>query len=103
MRLFNCPEQTSEECNVQISFYFHSAFTLPQSVNRSQAFPQSMEASEGSPNPKFRFKDGTAKNAARVPKAKWDEHKELLCSLYQEMTSSDICAFMRTEHGFVAK
>jgi hypothetical protein len=62
-----------------------------------------MEASGRSPKPKFRFKNGTAKNAARVPKAKWDEHKELLCSLYQEMTISDIRAFMQTEHDFVAK
>ena len=74
-----------------------------QSVNGSQAFPQSMEANEGSLNPKFRFKDGTAKNVARVPKAKWDEHKKLLCSLYQEMTIGDILAFMQTEHGFVVK
>jgi hypothetical protein len=62
-----------------------------------------MEAIEGSLNPKFRFKDGIAKNAARVPKAKWDEHKKLLCSLYREMTIGDILAFMRAEHGFVAK
>jgi Clr5 domain len=62
-----------------------------------------MEANEGLLNPEFRFKDGTAKNTTRVSKAKWDEHKELLCSLYQEMTISDILAFMRTRHGFVAK
>jgi hypothetical protein len=103
MRLFNCSEWTSKECNVQISFYLRSVLTLPQPVNSSQAVPQSMEANEGSLNPKFKFKDGTAKSAARVPKAKWDEHKELLCSLYQEMTISGILAFMWTRHGFVAK
>jgi len=85
------------------SVYFRSILALPQSVNGSQAFPQSMEANEESLNLKFRFKDGVAKNAARVPKAKWDEHKKLLCSLYQEMTISDIRAFMRTEHSFVAR
>jgi hypothetical protein len=62
-----------------------------------------MEANEGSLNPNFRFKDGTSKNAARIPKAKWDEHKEQLCSLYQEMTIGGILAFMWTRHGFVAK
>jgi hypothetical protein len=62
-----------------------------------------MEANGVSLNPKFRFKDGTAKNAARVPKAKWDEHKELLCSLYRRMTIRDVLAFMRSEHGLVTK
>jgi hypothetical protein len=62
-----------------------------------------MEPNEGSLNPKYRFKDGTAKNTARVPTTKWDAHKELLCSLYQEMTVSEILTFMRLEHCFVAK
>jgi hypothetical protein len=62
-----------------------------------------MEANDGSPNPKLRFKDGTAKNVARIPKAKWDEHKEELCSLYPEMTINGILAFMWARHGFVAK
>jgi hypothetical protein len=51
----------------------------------------------------FKFKDGTARNAARIPNAKWDEYKELLCSLHKDMTISEILSFMRTEHGFVAK
>jgi Clr5 domain len=62
-----------------------------------------MEANGISLNLKFRFKDGTAKNAARVPKAKWDKHKELLCSLYRGMTIRDVLAFMRSEHGLVTK
>jgi hypothetical protein len=51
----------------------------------------------------FKFKDGTARNTPRIPKAKWDEHKELLCSLYQDMTVDEIVEFMQTEHGFFAK
>ena len=66
-------------------------------------FRKTWKANQGSLNPEFRFKDGTARNAARIPKAKWDEHKELLCSLYQEMTISDVLAFMRIKHGLVAK
>ena len=62
-----------------------------------------MEMSVTSLNPEFRFKDGTARNAARIPEAQWDEHKELLCSLYQEKTIAEITAFMQAEHGFVAK
>jgi Clr5 domain len=54
-------------------------------------------------NTEFKFKDGTARNATRVPNAKWDEHKELLCSLHKEMSVSEMLTFMRTEHGFVAK
>ena len=49
------------------------------------------------------FKDGMNRNAARVPKEKWEEHKERLCSLYREKTISEILQYMRTEHDFVAK
>jgi hypothetical protein len=49
------------------------------------------------------FKDGMGRNAARVPKEKWEEYKEQLCSLYREKTIDEILGFMRTEHGFVAK
>jgi len=62
-----------------------------------------MEVSVTSLNSKFRFKNGTARNAARIPKERWDVHKELLCSLYQEKTIAEILAFMRAEHQFVAK
>jgi hypothetical protein len=54
-------------------------------------------------NTEFRFKDGTARNTTRIPNAKWDEYKELLCSLHKEMSISEILTFMQTEHGFVAK
>lgn len=54
-------------------------------------------------NTEFKFKNGTARNATRIPNAKWDEYKELLCSLHKEMSISEILTFMRTEHGFVAK
>lgn len=54
-------------------------------------------------NTELKFKDGTARNANRIPKEKWDEHKELLCSLHKEMTIREILTFMRTEHDFVAK
>jgi len=62
-----------------------------------------MEANITSLTREYRFKDGMTRATARIPKAKWDEHRELLCSLYQEMTVADILAFMRTEHDFVAK
>ena len=62
-----------------------------------------MEANGASLNPEPRFKDGTARNAARIPKEKWDEHKELLCALYKKKTITEIVAFMQAEHGFVAK
>jgi hypothetical protein len=62
-----------------------------------------MEANLATPNPIFRFKDGASRNTPRISKAKWDEHKELLCSLYQEKTISEVLAFMQTEHAFVAK
>lgn len=52
---------------------------------------------------RVKFKDGTARNTRRIPKAKWDKHKELLCSLYHNMTVEEIVDFMRAEHGFVAK
>ena len=67
------------------------------------SFPPAMEANLATSNPVYRFKDGMSRNTARIPKAKWDEHKELLCSLYQENTVSEMLAFMQTEHGFVAK
>lgn len=54
-------------------------------------------------NSGFRFKDGAVKNAPRIPKRRWGEHKELLCSLYHEKTIADMITFMQTEHDFVAK
>jgi hypothetical protein len=62
-----------------------------------------MEANNTSFPSEFKFKDGTARNTRRIPKAKWDEHKELLCSLYQDRTVEQIVEFMRAEHGFVVK
>ena len=72
--------------------------SLPRcSVAAMEANPTSLRRSV------FRFKDGTARNTPRIPPAKWDEHRELLCSLYQNMTVDEMLAFMRTEHGFVVK
>lgn len=68
-----------------------------------QSLLQNMEANEAPFHPDYSFKDGRARNTARIPKARWDKYKQLLCSLYQEMTINDILIFMSIEHGFVAK
>jgi hypothetical protein len=52
---------------------------------------------------KFKFKNGIARNTPRIPKAKWDEHRALLGSLYQGMTVEEMVEYMRVEHGFVVK
>ena len=62
-----------------------------------------MNVNTALPNPELRFKDGTARNRARIPKERWEEHKELLCSLYREKTINEILLFMWTEHAFAAK
>jgi hypothetical protein len=62
-----------------------------------------MEASTPSFLSKLKFKNGIARNTPRIPKAKWDEHRALLCSLYQGMTVEEMVEFMRAEHGFVVK
>ena len=54
-------------------------------------------------NTEFKFKDGRARNATRIPNEKWDEYKELLCSLHKEMSINEILIYMQAEHGFVAK
>jgi hypothetical protein len=62
-----------------------------------------METNATLSNPDLRFKDGTTRNAARIPKDHWDAHKELLCALYREKTIAEILSFMQSEHGFVVK
>jgi len=52
---------------------------------------------------KFKFKNGIARNTPRIPKAKWDEHRSLLGSLYQGMTVEEMVEYMQAEHGFVVK
>ncbi len=49
------------------------------------------------------FKDGTTRNVARVPPEQWQQHKDLLCSLYQDRTVAELMEVMKHEHGFVAK
>ena len=62
-----------------------------------------MEVNVTSLNSEFKFKDGTARNTPRISKEKWKEHKELLCSLYQEKSIIEIVAFMQSEHNLIAK
>jgi hypothetical protein len=62
-----------------------------------------MEVNATSLNSEFKFKDGTARNTPRISKEKWEEHRELLCSLYQEKTILEIVTFMQNEHDFMAK
>jgi hypothetical protein len=62
-----------------------------------------MEVNHTSLNSEFRFKDGATRNASRISKEKWEEHRELLCSLYEQNTIAKIITFMRTEHDFSAK
>jgi hypothetical protein len=54
---------------------------------------------ENSPQP-LRFVGRPAPRAKPIPKAKWDEHKEELCSLYKEMTLDELMEYMKNEHGF---
>lgn len=62
-----------------------------------------MDANTMTLNPILRFKDGTIRNTARLSKAEWDKHKDLLCSLYQEKSIREVLVFMETKYGFVAK
>jgi hypothetical protein len=62
-----------------------------------------MEVNHTTFNSEFKFKDGNARNAPRISKRKWEEHRELLCSLYEQNTIAEIITFMRTEHDFAAK
>jgi hypothetical protein len=48
------------------------------------------------------FKDGTKRNARRVPHEKWNQYKELLCLLYREKTVSEVLKIMKDEHQFIA-
>jgi hypothetical protein len=48
-----------------------------------------------------RFKELAARNAARIPQEKWNEHKAELASLYQERTLKEIMIHMETAHTFV--
>jgi hypothetical protein len=62
-----------------------------------------MDPDTASANTVYVFKDGMIRNSARVPKEKWIEYKELLCSLYREKTIDEILVYMRTNHNFEVK
>jgi hypothetical protein len=99
-----CPELISDECILYISFHNCSYLSfITVLCIQFFCFLPGMEANEALLNSEHRFKDGMAKNAARIPKAKWDEHKELLCSLHHQMTISEVLVFMWAEHDFVVK
>jgi hypothetical protein len=102
----NCRESLGRACFPQVRLHGllqPSHFLEDEFLFNLPPSKVAMEANMRSYNPEFRFKNGTARNAPRLPKEKWDEHKDLLCSLYLEKTVAEILAFMRTEHGFMAK
>ena len=51
----------------------------------------------------FKFKDGIRRNATRVPEERWNQHKKLICSLYQENTVEKVLETMKTRYNFVAR
>ncbi|KAF2182456.1 hypothetical protein K469DRAFT_728607 [Zopfia rhizophila CBS 207.26] len=49
---------------------------------------------------RFRFVDPPVPRAKPIPRAKWDEHKEEMSSLYRIMTLEDLMAYMKVRRGF---
>jgi Clr5 domain len=48
------------------------------------------------------FKHGFRLNASRVPNQQWNQHKELLCSLYREKPMSEVVKIMKDEYNILA-
>lgn len=49
---------------------------------------------------KFQFAGPPTPRAKPIPREKWEEHKEKLGSLYQEMKLDDLMVTMKDKYGF---